>query len=74
MVYTMSPYAAKRILRVLMDADLRYQLAGLPHEPYIRYHAKRCLGEAKRELLRVADLKGDIPKFIGIFIEELQNE
>lgn len=66
----LNPYAAKKVLKVFLDADLRYQLNGTPHCEYIEQQAWKHIGQARRVLLQVAGLgEAGAKKWMDFFIE-----
>jgi hypothetical protein len=67
----MTDSAAQKLLRVLLDADLQYQLNGTPIHVTCARAARKHYGEARRELRRVAALGPDADRFMQIFVEEM---
>jgi hypothetical protein len=67
----MSPSTAQKLLKVLTDAEFQYQFNRVPHAVYIKRQIPRYVGETRRELRRVAALGPNAEKFVGLFIEEM---
>lgn len=70
----MSPSTSRKLLWALWLADVRFYLTGAAHGPYLKQLAAKHVGETKRELLRVAALGKDIPKFLNVFFQEINDE
>jgi hypothetical protein len=70
----MSPSTSRKLFHALWLADVRFYLTGEEHKPYLQKLATKHIGETKRELLRVASLGKDIPKFLDIFFQEVLDE
>ena len=65
----LNPHVAQKVLKVFLDADLRYQLNGTPHCEYIEQQAWKHIGQARRVLLQVAGLGSDAKIWMDYFIE-----
>lgn len=70
----MNSSVACKVLDILIHADIAYYGNGVPYEKFITPYYNKSIGELKRELKRILNLKQDIGTFIGIFIEEMLNE
>jgi hypothetical protein len=70
----MNPSVASKVLDILVHADIAYYGNNVPYEKFITPYYNKALGELKRELKRILNLRQNIGTFIGIFIEEMLNE
>ena len=68
-----NPHASQKLLKVFMDAELHYQLKGVPHFVYLEREAKKHIGQARRIILQVADLGPGAKEWVGYFIEGMND-
>ena len=69
-----NPTAARKLLRVFLDADLHHQLTGRPHSEFLERQAKKHVGQARRIITQVATLGPDAGAWVGYFIEGLNED
>ena len=70
-----NPKVAQKLLEVFLAADLRYQLAGVPHHEYLKHEAGKHLGQTRRLLRQVADLGPEgSRRWMGYFIESMSDD
>jgi len=71
----LNPHAAKKVLKVFLDADLRHQLTGASYCEYIEQQAWKHIGQARRVLLQVSNLgEAGARKWMDFFIEGMSDE
>lgn len=69
--FQLNPHAAQRLLRIFLDADLHYQLAGTPHAEYLQREAHRYHGQTHRILAQVAVLGPRATLWMDYFMREM---
>ena len=68
------PKVAQKLLQVFLDADLHYHLNGTPHHVYMEVQAGKHMGQARRLIRQVAELREGSKRWMGYFIESMTEE
>ena len=68
----MNPHVAQKLFKILTDAGLAQELAGVDLREFLHRQAYRHYGETKRVLLQISYLD-DIETFLSTFIQEMNS-